>query len=67
MIKIRLLREVRLMRFEEVYARRLGGKLTVLEVADISGLDERTFRRWHQRYEDRGSKGLVDGLINLWN
>ena len=28
------------------HERRLGGKLTSLEVADILGVDERTFRRW---------------------
>lgn len=56
----RVLREVRLMRFEEVYDRRLGGRLTVCEAADILGIDERTFRRWNRRYEENGAEGLVD-------
>jgi len=59
----RVLREVRLMRFEEVYDRRLGGRLTVSEAADILGIDERTFRRWSRRYEDDGAEGLVDQRI----
>ena len=45
----RVLREVRLMRFEEVYDRRLGGRLMVCEAADILGIDEKTFRRWNRR------------------
>ena len=59
----RVLREVRLMRFEEVYDRRLGGRLTVSEAADILGIDERTFRRWNRRYEENGAEGLVDRRI----
>lgn len=51
----RVLREVRLMRFEEVYDRRLGGRLTASEAADILGIDERTFRRWNRRYEENGA------------
>lgn len=59
----KVLREVRLMRFEELYDRRLGGRLTAFEAADILGVDERTFRRWSRRYEENGAEGLVDGRI----
>lgn len=33
-----VLREVRIMRFEEVYGRRTGGRLTISEAADIFGV-----------------------------
>jgi transposase len=52
--------EVRKMRFEELYERRLGGRLTVAEAADILGIDERTFRRWTHKYEEQGITGLED-------
>jgi len=59
----KVLREVRFMRFEEVYGRRSGGRLTMSEAADILGVDERTFRRWSRRYEEHGADGLVDGRM----
>lgn len=51
------------MRFEELYERRIGGKLTVLEAADILGIDQRTFRRWSRRYEEQGVTGLADRRV----
>lgn len=51
------------MRFEELYERRLGVRLTMSEAADILGVEERTFRRWSRRYEENGAAGLVDGRI----
>lgn len=63
MDKAKVLQEVRLMRFHEVYERRLGGRLTNSEAADILGVDERTFRRWKKQYEEEGATGLVDGRI----
>src|ERR1700722_10117100 len=63
MDRTKVLREVRFMRFEELYERRLGGKLTITEAADILGIDERTFRRWCRRYEENGAEGLVDKRI----
>ena len=56
----KVLQEVRFMRFEELYERRLGGRLTVLEAADILGVCERTFRRWSEKFEDSGAAGLAD-------
>lgn len=63
MDKAKVLQEVRLMRFEELYERRSGGRLTMCEAADILGVDERTFRRWSRKYEENGADGLVDGRI----
>ena len=65
MDKGNLLREIRKMRFEELYERRLGGKLTTLEAADILGVDQRTFRRWSRRYEEEGAEGLADRRIGM--
>ena len=31
-----------------------------LEAAELLGVDERTFRRWRQRFEDDGEAGLLD-------
>lgn len=56
----KVLQEVRFMRFKELYERRLGGRLTTFEAADILGVHERTFRRWSQKYEEYGAAGLQD-------
>jgi transposase len=65
MERANLLREIRKMRFEELYERRLGGKLTISEAADILGVDQRTFRRWSRRYQEEGAEGLVDRRIGM--
>ena len=54
------LQGLRLMKFEEVYGRSYRGELSQLEVAEVLGVSERTFRRWRDRYEAEGAEGLYD-------
>ena len=54
------LREVRTMRFEEVYGRFQRGALSCAEAADILGMSERNFLRYRSRYECEGAEGLYD-------
>ena len=51
---------LRLMKFEEVYARTGERLLSQAEAAEVLGLSERTFRRWRDRYEAEGAEGLYD-------
>lgn len=55
-----VLQEIRKMRFEEIYRVRTEHHLSVVEAAEILGIDERTFRRWSRRYEEEGAEGLTD-------
>jgi transposase len=48
------------MKFEAVLGRWQRQELSQMEAAEILGVTERTFRRWHQRYEEDGSDGLLD-------
>ncbi len=48
------------MRFEELLDRHERGFLTQIEVAEMLGVTERTFRRWRTRYRDEGEAGLRD-------
>ena len=57
-------REVKWMRFEEVYARRQRRELTMVEAAEILGITDRTFRRWRARYEAGGAKGIEDRRLS---
>ena len=52
------------MRFEELYQQRTEKKLTVKEAAMMLGIDERTFRRWCQRYDEEGAIGLADKRLD---
>ena len=51
---------LRLMKFEEIYERTTGHKLSQFEAASILGVSERTFRRWRDRFEAEGAEGLYD-------
>ena len=51
---------LRLMKFEEVYARTTARLLSQAEAAEVLGVSERTFRRWRDRYEAEGAEGLYD-------
>ncbi len=51
---------LRLMKFEEIYERTMGHKLSQFEAASILGVSERTFRRWRDRFEAEGAEGLYD-------
>ena len=51
---------LRLMKFEEVYARTTARLLSQAEAAEVLGVSERTFRRRRDRYEAKGADGLYD-------
>ena len=51
---------LRLMKFEELYARTTSRLLSQAEAAEVLGVSERTFRRWRDRYEAEGAEGLYD-------
>ncbi len=54
------LQGLRLMKFEEVYGRNYRGELSQVEAAEILGTNERTFRRWRDRFEGEGAEGMCD-------
>jgi transposase len=49
-----------MMKLRSVLDRVEARELSKLEAAEILGVNERTFRRWCQRYDDEGEAGLVD-------
>jgi len=51
------------MRFESLLDRHERGELSQLEVAEMLGITERTFRRWRDRLRDEGPSGLRDRRI----
>jgi transposase len=60
MRRTEMLQEIRKMRFAEMYAGWNERRLTQEEAAQILGICERTFRRYIERYEDKGFVGLSD-------
>jgi len=58
-----LLRELRKMRFLEVYERCRAERLSYAEAAETLGVSERTFRRMRGRYEAEGEDGLADRRV----
>jgi transposase len=48
------------MRFEDVYGRYFGGRLSCEEAAELLGVSVSTFGRWRRRYEADGAAGLYD-------
>ena len=60
MRRTELLQELRKMRFEEAYESWNRGRLTQEEAASLLGVSERTFRRYLNRYEAEGERGLLD-------
>jgi hypothetical protein len=60
MRRTEVLNGVRMLKFRDVFGRCEEGKLSKLEAAELLGINERTFRRWSQRYEEEGEAGLVD-------
>jgi transposase len=48
------------MRFLDILGRYEAAEFNQLEAAELLGVDERTFRRWRQRFEDDGEAGLLD-------
>lgn len=56
-------REIRKMRFLEVYERCVMRRLSYSEAAETLGVSERTFRRMRGRFEAEGEEGLIDRRI----
>ena len=54
------LQGVRVIKFTSILSRYEAAELNQLEAAELLGIDERTFRRWRQRFEDDGEAGLLD-------
>ena len=54
------LQGVRVMRFLDILGRYEAAEFNQMEAAEILGVDERSFRRWTQRYEEEGEAGLLD-------
>ena len=51
---------LRRMRFESLLGRQKSGEITQLEAAEMLGINERTFRRWRDRFDEDGAPGLAD-------
>ncbi len=51
---------VRMIKFLDILGRYEASEFGQLEAAELLGVEERTFRRWRQRYEDDGEAGLLD-------
>ena len=54
------LQGVGVMRFLDILGRYEAAEFNQVEAAELLGIDERTFRRWRQRFEDDGEAGLLD-------
>ncbi len=63
MERVRVLSEVRAMRFEEVLDRRRSGRLSCEEAADVLGKSVSSFFRWRRRFEAGGAEGLADKRV----
>ena len=50
----------RAMKVEEVILRAIARKITWWQAAEIIGISDRQMRRWHERYEEFGIRGLYD-------
>jgi len=50
----------RTMKVQEVILRALAKKITWWQAAEILGISDRQMRRWHERYEEFGFRGLFD-------
>jgi transposase len=51
---------LRRMRFEQILGCHAGGEFTQAEAAEMLGINERTFRRWRDRFDEDGEAGLAD-------
>ena len=54
------LKGVRVIKFTSILSRCEAAELNQMDAAELLGIDERTFRRWRQRFEDDGEAGLLD-------
>ena len=48
------------MKIQQVILQAMSGKLKWWEAAEIIGITDRTMRRWRDRYEEHGTRGLWD-------
>jgi len=48
------------MKIQEVILKAMAGKLKWWEAAEIIGVTDRTMRRWRERYQEHGYRGLWD-------
>ncbi len=65
MRRTELLQGLRIMKFEMILERCRARELSQIEAAEILGMNERTFRRWRDRYEDEGVGGLYDRRLGM--
>jgi transposase len=63
MDRTKMLQGLRTMKFETVAKRWHRGEVNEAEAAEILGMSERTFRRWHGRWQEDGEAGLLDRRI----
>lgn len=64
MRRTELLQEIRIMRFQEAYGGWKKSHLTQSEAAQLLGVCDRTFRRYINRYEEKGLEGLFDKRLS---
>src|SRR6266849_3476523 len=50
----------RTMKVQEVILRAIAKKITWWQAAEIIGISDRQMRRWHERYEEFGFRGMFD-------
>lgn len=60
----KVMQEVRVMRFKEIYNRWETKTLTAEDAADILGVHKRTFQRQCRKYEELGAEGLYDARLD---
>ena len=48
------------MKVQEVILQAMAKKITWLQAAEIMGISDRHMRRWRERYEEFGFRGLFD-------
>jgi transposase len=60
MRRTEVLQGLRRMKFKSVLDRWKQRGLSQAEAAEVLGMSERSFRRWHRRYEEEGLAGLSD-------
>jgi transposase len=60
MRRTEVLQGIRQMKFEEIFDRTTRRELSQAEAASILGMNERTFRRWRDRFAAEGAEGLYD-------
>ena len=50
----------RAMKVQEVMLQAMAKKITWFQAAEIIGISDRHMRRWRERYEESGFRGLFD-------